>query len=301
MEREKLFSWCRFITVALTGVALVGCVGGGGGSHNPDPGMVIHPDAADALLYVDCKGQVLVVGSNGQTSPLSGALVTVMSGGVAVSSAVTNDRGVYHVRMKRSQENSVEASKRGYALVSPPLVRTPQRGEVLPTMEMQVRRITMPEGGEDAQVPGGGNVQIPGGVGRPAVMMGTVGGRLMASPQSGALDAILYDQVVQVRDASTNRVVRSLRVDNANRFSYEGPVGQQVIIEPVATHDLRWQPRSKRVTIGQTPQSYLFSWTLAGGSSNAPAPRPVINRPPPSLPTPTPAPAINRPFLRVPQ
>lgn len=255
--------------------------------------MAIHPDTVDALLYVDCKGQVLEVDPNGQTSPLAGARVTVMSEGVAVSSDVTDVRGAYHVRMKRSKENSVEASKAGYALVSPPLVRTPRSGEVLPAMEMTARRIA---------VPGGGNGRVPvDGVGSPVMVMGRVGGRLMASPQSGALDAILHDQVVQVRDASTNRVISSLRVDDANQFSYEGPVGQKIIIEPVATRDLRWQPRSQRVTIGRAPQSYLFSWTLGGGSSNAPAPRPVINRPPQSRPTPTPAPTINRPFPRTPQ
>ncbi len=317
--KTSLLSVSLLSVAIASGFYLTGCAGGGGqggggrfpapggAGQNPDPagqdpGQGWNPANSDAITYVESKGRVVVVQSNGDTTPLAGATINVVSDGANIDRAVSDQRGIYRLRLKRFRQNAITASKPGYQFDQATAFLTPNRPEVVPDFKARIIKLQIP--GQPNQV-----ADPLGGENRPAALSGVVVGRLSVDPTAGALDALL-DVNVLIRDASSNRVIQSIRTNNQNTFSYEGPVGKDIVIEPSSRGNLRWYPSSRRIRIGRQRQEVSFQWRADVRNPSPPnlqTPRPVRN-PSPTFPqaprpvqqaspsaSPTARPAINRP------
>lgn len=264
-------------------IVFSGCVGGGGQDPVQDPvagGSVFNPDVLDGALHVDAKGRVVT--RRGESVP--GVTITVRADGRPVSEDVSDQNGVYHVRLRRSRENAVRADRAGFDFEPGTIQVTPSRSEVLRDIVALPRPIAIPGAGQQ-------QVDDPVGVGnRPEAIQGHVEVRLMVDPTAGALDALLNVQVV-IRDAATNRVIETHRTNNSNSFTYIGSVGKEIIIEPVARDGVRWYPSSRRLRISGGRQEVTFQWRADRAPAARPAPRPFLT----PAPRPTPRPALARP------
>ncbi len=289
MKKPSLPSFLICISI-LTAFYLTGCAGGGapvgggrfpgGGAQDPDPaaqdpGQGWGAASPSDVEYVETKGLVLLRQPNGASTPLAGVRINVVTDGVNIDSTVTDQRGMYRLRLKKSRQNAITASKPGYNLNPETTFVTPVRPEVLPVIDARVRGI---------QIPGAGNNQVSdpsGDWNRPAGLRGVVVGRISVDPTAGALDALL-DVNILIRDASSNRVIQTVRTNNQNVFSYEGQVGKEIIIEPTGQGNVRWYPSSRRIRIARQQQEVSFQWRadVRNSSPSAPQnPRPAIRRP----------------------
>jgi len=281
---------CLLSMSIVAGFYLTGCAGGGspagggrfpgGGGQDPDPaaqdpGQGWGAASPSDVQYVESKGLVLLRQPNGASTPLAGVKIDVVSDGVNIDRTETDQRGIYRLRLKRSRENAITASKPGYNLNPETTLVTPVRQESLPVIEAQIRGM---------QIPGANNISVPdpsSSWNRPAGLRGVVVGRISVDPTAGALDALL-DINVLIRDASTNRVIQTVRTNNQNTFSYEGQVGQEIIIEPTAHGNVRWYPSSRRIRIARQQQDVSFQWRAdvrQSSPSARPTPRPINRRP----------------------
>lgn len=161
-------SHCSCLLVASTLLALMlfsGCGGGGGGQpgggrdpgvgqpgggQDPgggqpgggqDPGGIDwDPTVVDEVLNVNAKGRVVT--NRGQSLP--GVSVSVTSGGRMISEDVTDDQGVYHVRLRRSQHNAVRASRIGFDFEPRAILVNPRQPEVLRDIKGTPRPVAIP-------------------------------------------------------------------------------------------------------------------------------------------------------------
>ncbi len=299
MKTSLLFVSLLSVAIA-SGFYLTGCAGGGGqggggrfpapggAGQNPDPagqdpGQGWNPANSDAITYVESKGRVVLVQPNGATTPLSGATINVVSEGANIDSAVSDQRGIYRLRLKRFHENAITASKPGYQFDQATAFLTPSRPEAVPDFRARMIRLQIP--GQPNQVAdplGGSNSSV--------ALRGVVVVQLGVDPTAGALDSLM-DINVLIRDASSNRVIQSVRTNRRNTFSYEGQVGKDIIIEPTVQGDVRWYPSSRRIRIARQPQEVSFQWrndVRQVSPSTPQAPRPAINPSPSASPTPRP-------------
>jgi len=294
--KKSFLPVCVLAVSVSAGLFLAGCSSGGGGGGggrfpgggqdpDPDPDPAPDPVAADpgpgwggadpsAVLYVDSKGLVMLMQPNGASTPLAGVRINVESDGVNIDSTVTDQRGIYRLRLKRARQNIITASKPGYSLSPETTFVTPFRQEALPTVEARIRGIQIPGAGNQVADPANNWNQAP-------ALRGMVVGRLSVEPTAGALDALL-DVNVFIRDAASNRIIRTIRTNRQNTFTYEGQVGQEIIIEPQGRGRLRWYPSSRRIRIGRQQQEVSFQWradTVQSSPSATPTPRPGLMRP----------------------
>ncbi|MEX1118703.1 MAG: hypothetical protein WEB60_07900 [Terrimicrobiaceae bacterium] len=295
--KKFLVPLCVLSVSISAGLFLTGCSsgGGGGGGRFPFPGGVgqdpdpnADPDPAVAVpgqgwgaaapgaaQYVESKGLVMLMQPNGGSTPLPGVRINVESDGVNIDSTVSDQRGIYRLRLKRARQNAITASKPGYSLSPETAFVTPFQQEALPVIEARIRGM---------QIPGAINnpVRDPvGGWNQSSGLRGVVVGQISVDPTAGALDALL-DVNVLIRDASSNRVIQTVRTNNQNRFSYEGQVGQEIIIEPTTRGNVRWYPSSRRIRVARQQQEVSFQWRadVRHSSPSAPQnPRPVFRRP----------------------
>lgn len=259
-----------------------GCAGGGGQAPAQNPGAG-HPDlnlpAIDSALFVNCKGQVLERQANGRNAPLPGVTMNVMSGGQNLGSDVTDQNGVYHVRLRRGHHNAVRASLAGYNFEPAAVLATPVQAEVLPKIEATAT----------------------------VVARGRVTMRLSGHAASNPLDEARID----IRDASTNQLLADLILNGSASPSVVYPVGTDLLLTPRGRSNAPWNPASQRVRVTPDEQFIAFRWPepVVRSPVARPTPRPVlapVARPTPSstfhpvaLPTPTPTPRLIRnPFRR---
>lgn len=289
--KKSFLPVCVLVVSLSAGLFLAGCSSGGGGfpgggqGRDPDPDPDPDPVVADpgpgwggvdpsAVLNVDSKGLVMLMQPNGASTPLPGVRINVESGGVNIDSAVTDQRGIYRLRLKRSRQNIITASKPGYSFSPETAFVTPVRPEALPVVEARIRGMQIPGAGNQVADPVNNWNQAP-------ALRGMVVGRLSVEPTAGALDALL-DVNVFIRDAASNRIIRTIRTNRQNTFSYEGQVGQEIIIEPEGRGRFRWYPSSRRIRIGRQQQEVSFQWradTIQPPPSATPTPRPGLMRP----------------------
>ncbi|MEX1119825.1 MAG: hypothetical protein WEB60_13645 [Terrimicrobiaceae bacterium] len=255
----------------------------------------MNPNTVDTVLYVNAKGRVVT----NQGASLPGVSVSVVSGGTTISEDVTDNQGVYNVRLRRNQDNAVRASRSAFNFEPQAILVTPRQSEVLREIVGSPRLFDIPGAGQQ-------QVDDPVGVGaRPAAIEGRVAVRLMMHPDAGALDSLMNNQGVLIRDAVTNRVIDTRTLDGFNDFTYIGPVGKEIVIEPVVRGSTRWYPSSRRLRISRAQQNVTFQWRVDQAPPARPILRPVAR--PSVTPDPTPRPVLRpvpiatptpRPILR---
>ena len=270
----KTLTLASLLTGAFALLTFTGCSGGGGGGgggqQNPgnQPGGVgINPAAANAVLEVRCKGQILLRDGNGRLAPLAGAGVIVTSEGVDIDSTIADRNGAYWVNLRRGQHNAVRAKRIGYEFEPAVLFVNPQGPEALPSII--------------GVAPGGNN---------PAAASGRVTMRFSGH----AVTRSFLDQArIEIRNAATNRVVQNILVSGRDSVSITEPVGTELILTPSHPENRPWTPASARVRVTPDEQILFFRWPepVLRAASPSPTPRPVL------VPVPRPTP---RPTFRVP-
>ena len=247
--------------LALTSL-LAACAGGGGagrqpGAPAPDPAAPPAPAAAPDEI-TEARGQVRLRNAPVPDEGLRNVEVVVMSGGrVTARSRTDSAFGYYRVNLVRGQLNNITARKPGYDFES--LNITPQGPlAASPNIIIPDRQIT-----DVLPVLYGDAINIAEAPGRNpevALVRIPVTAILRVDPTSGALDAVLHGQRINIRNAANNRIIERITVDGQNRAVFQAVAGQEIIVEPAARRGTRWHPTSQRLRVdGRTPE-LVFEW-----------------------------------------
>lgn len=191
-----------------------------------------------------------------RASALENIQVVVMSQGRVAARTRTRHHGLYSVNLLRGQLNNISAQKRGYEFDS--VNFTPQ-GPVAasPGINLPGQRIT-----DVLPVIQGEGINIPAAPNPPEIPLVRlpVAMQLRVDPTSGALDAILHGQRINIRNAANNRIIESITVDGQNRAVFQAVLGQEIIVEPAARRGTRWYPTSRRLRVDNRTPELVFEW-----------------------------------------
>jgi hypothetical protein len=286
--KTSLLPWKSLAgAIVFPALSFSGCAGGGGGQaggFDPDPGWRNPGGAIEPIRQaVRCEGRVLLrTAQNGMEFLPNVKVVARDPDGRIIASAITAIDGTYSLALDPNATNIIAPTHRGYAYSPDEVTLRPRGPQNIPAFV--ATRIHFPIPGGSQQVP-----PPPAAGGTRPALLGVIEGRIQIAPNAPALDAILFHDIT-VRDASTNRILATVRTDRDNRFQYSGPVGATVVLQPRAAAGMRWRPASQSVQIVRGTRSVTFLYDLTP-VSGSPRPRLPLLRP---APTPSPGP---RPWL----